>query len=163
MSTLSINAHLKFIEFLLHELDDADNPTTVGEIRNRFFEKFKTNMPALLCQDWGIVRLIPLLLMRESLKNEKAATGVKYKHEIDIVRHSLAHNSFGTDSTGYRFTCDKGTVNFSYDEFMIFLYNVENEFYSRHNEHDSTPPHSHSISALKDTNVRQRDTYGTTP
>lgn len=146
MSTLSINAHLKFIEFLLHELDDADDSTTVGVIRSRFSKKFDIKLPVLLCQDWGIVRLVPLLLMREFLKNEKVATGAKYKREIDIVRHSLAHDSFAADSTGYKFTCDKGTVNFSYDEFVAFLYNVENEFYSKHSEHGDAP-NLHSPSA----------------
>lgn len=128
MSTLSINAHLKFIEHLLYELDDADDSTTVGEIRTRFFEKFMTKVPVLLSQDWGIVRLVPLLLIRESLKNDKIYTGAKYSSEIDIVRHSLAHDSFDVNSTGYVFTCKKGTVSFSYAEFVTFLHKVENEF-----------------------------------
>ncbi len=134
MSTLSINAHLKFIEHLLYDLDHADDSTTVGEIRRRFSVKFGTKTPVFLCQDWGIVRLVPLLLMRETLKNEKITSGAKYRKEIDIVRHSLAHNSFAVNSTGYRFTCDRGTVKFSYDEFVAFLHKVENEFYSKNRE-----------------------------
>ncbi len=138
MSTLSINAHLKFIEHLLHELDNVDDSTTVGEIKTRFSEKFKIKMPVLLNQDWGIVRLLPLLLMRESLKNDKIATGAKYRSEIDIVRHSLAHDSFTVNSTGYKFTCKKGMVTFSYAEFVAFLHNVENEFYSKSEQADAT-------------------------
>jgi hypothetical protein len=134
MSTLSINAHLKFIEFLLHELDHADDGIMVGTIRRRFLEKFGTELPVLLCQDWGIIRLVPLLLMRESLKNEKIADGTEYRREIDIVRHSIAHDSFAVDSTGYRFTCAKGEVCFNYDEFVQFLHSVENEFYSKSSE-----------------------------
>jgi len=126
MSTLSINAHLKFIEFLLHTMDQADETVTLGDIKNMFQETFHTTMPRMMDQNFGIMRLVPLLLMRESLKN----AGSPRDKRIDIVRHALAHDGISANETGYRFSCDKGSVEFSYDEFQKFLHVVENDFFS---------------------------------
>ena len=61
---LHINAELKYIEFLLHALATGNDSKTVGEIKKDFLVKFKTELPHLLDQYFGIIRIIPLLLMR---------------------------------------------------------------------------------------------------
>jgi hypothetical protein len=44
MNTLSINAYLKYIEYLLHVLDASENSKSVGEIKNDFASKFDTTL-----------------------------------------------------------------------------------------------------------------------
>jgi hypothetical protein len=124
---LSINANLKYIEFLLHALITSDDSKTVSEIKKDFVSKFKINLPHLLNQHFGIIRLIPLLLMREELKNE----GKKYDPRISIIRHALAHGNFLINKTGYEFYSDIGKCIMTYSEFVDFIWLVENEFYTR--------------------------------
>ena len=127
MHTLSINADLKYIEFLLHAINTADDSKTVGEIKKDFTSKFKTNIPHMLNQNFGIIRLVPLLLMREELKNE----GKKYDRRISIVRHALSHNNFTINETGYEFHSNIGDCKMTYSEFVDFIWLIENEFYTR--------------------------------
>ena len=134
MSTLSINANLKFIEFVLHAIDTATDTTTVGAIKSEFAATFKTDMPILMNQDYGVVRLIPLLLMRESLKKAKVKTNSTYDRRIDIVRHALAHDNFSCDASGYKFDSDSGSVQMSYPDFVAFIHKDENEFYNNSSE-----------------------------
>jgi hypothetical protein len=119
MSTLQINADLKFIAFT------SDDSKTIKDIKNEFKEKFKIEFPYLLNQNFGIVRLIPLLLIREDLKN----SGKKYDKTITIIRHALAHNNFLITEEGYEFFSDRGNHKLSYQEFTDFIHKVENEFY----------------------------------
>ena len=134
MSVLSINAHLKFIEFIIHSIDELDDTKTIGEVKRKFRDKFNVNMPILMDQNFGIVRLVPLLLMRESLKNEKLKTQRPYDKRIDIVRHAIAHDNFSSDETGYTFISDKGSVQMGYDEFVKFVHETENDFYRTQSE-----------------------------
>jgi hypothetical protein len=127
MNTLSINAYLKYIEYLLHVLDTSEDSKSVGEIRKDFASKFNTTLPHMLNQYFGIVRLIPLLLMREELKNESKI----YDSRISIVRHALAHNNFKISETGYEFYSNIGNCEMSYSEFVDFIWLIENEFYTR--------------------------------
>jgi hypothetical protein len=124
---LLINAELKYIEFLLHAMTTGDDSKTIGEIKKEFLAKFKINLPYLLDQHFGIVRLIPLLLMREELKNE----GGKYDRRISIIRHALAHNNFSISETGYEFYSDVGNCKMNYSDFVDFVWLIENEFYTR--------------------------------
>jgi len=127
MQILAINSYLKHIEFLLNSIDNADGSKTIGELRNEFRDAFKTNPPHLLSQHFGIIRLIPLMLMREELKNKK----VQYDKRISIVRHALAHNNFSATGSGYEFISDIGNLKISYSEFVDFLWHIENDFYSK--------------------------------
>jgi len=131
MSTLAINADLKYIEFILHIIDQSDEDITIFEIKRLFKERFQTDMPVLLNQNFGILRLVPLLLMRESLKNEKIKVNVEYDKRIDIIRHALAHNNFTSNDIGYKFESAKGNCEMNYDEFVQFVSKVENEFYKK--------------------------------
>ncbi|MBN1255282.1 MAG: hypothetical protein JXA50_08420 [Deltaproteobacteria bacterium] len=134
MSTLTINADLKYIEFILHTIEKSDDGLTIFEMKRMFKERFKTDMPILLNQNFGILRLVPLLLMRESLKNEKLKSNTKYDKRIDIVRHALAHDNFLCSEDGYEFKSDKGDCKMSYDEFVKFVWQVENIFYENKSE-----------------------------
>lgn len=125
MNILSINAYLKHVEFLLNSIDRAADSKTIGELRSDFFNQFKTNLAHMLSQNFGIVRLIPLLLIREELKNK----GGKYDRRISIVRHALAHNNFSATEAGYEFNSDIGNINMSYSEFVEFLWQLENNFH----------------------------------
>ncbi|MGA2069785.1 MAG: hypothetical protein ABSG97_00400 [Sedimentisphaerales bacterium] len=124
---LPINAELKYIEFLLHALTTSNDSKTVGEIKKDFLAKFKIELPHLLNQHFGIIRIIPLLLMREELKNE----GKKYDRRISIVRHALAHNKFSINETGYEFYSNAGNCKMNYSEFVDFIWLIENEYYTR--------------------------------
>lgn len=134
MSTLAINADLKYIEFILHTIDQADEELPILEIKRMFKERFKTDMPVLLNQNFGILRLVPLLLMRESLKIQRIKTNIEYDKRIDIIRHALAHNNFTSNELGYKFESDKGNCEMSYDEFVKFVSKMEKNFYENLNE-----------------------------
>jgi len=127
MHTLYINAHLKYIEFLLHAVDIAGDSETVGRIKKDFTDKFQTKMPHMLNQYFGIIRLLPLLLMRERLKEE----GKEYDTRISIVRHALAHDKFTIDEAGYEFKSNKGNCKMTRSELVDFIWSIENEFYTR--------------------------------
>ena len=125
---LSINAHLKYVEFLLYTFDTASDDLTIGELKNNFQSKFKTLSP-LLNQHFGIYRLLPLILIKETYKNQKAELTGDIK-KIKIIRDAVAHNEFSISEHGYTFKNKKGSVFFNYAEFNEFLHRVENQFYS---------------------------------
>lgn len=126
MSTLQINADLKYIEFLLHSIYNSDDSKTIEDVKAEFKDKFKTALPNLLNQNFGIIRLIPLLLIREDLKN----SGRKYDKNITIIRHALAHNNFSMTEKGYEFFSDRGNYSLNYSDFTDFIHKIENAFYN---------------------------------
>ena len=126
---LNINAYLKFVEYILHAFDNYDDQTTLGDVRKEFKSKFETGT-ILLNQYFGIVRLIPLILIKEVYKNEKKELKDDIE-KIKIIRDSIAHNSFFIDERGYIFKNNKKELKFSYEEFQKFLHRIENNFYSR--------------------------------
>ena len=81
----------------------------------------------MLNQYFGIIRLLPLLLMRERLKEE----GKEYDPRISIVRHALAHDKFTIDEAGYEFKSNKGNCKMTRSELVDFIWLIENEFYTR--------------------------------
>ncbi len=129
--TLAINAHLKYVEFLLSEFDNAPNERTIGEIRDEFKTKFSTLHP-LLNQHFGIYRLLPLILIKEDyIKANKELEGDI--ETIKIIRDAIAHNNFEINSEGYSFKSDKNEKTLSYDEFVEFVHKIENDFYNDKN------------------------------
>jgi hypothetical protein len=127
---LAINAHLKYVEFLLHVFDTYSDETTLKTIREKFEKQFSA-LPVLLNQNFGIYRLLPLILIKEEYKNNKKnLEGII--EQIKFIRESVAHNNFSIDENGYCFKSnkkDKNDVYLTYDEFVKFLHKVENEFY----------------------------------
>jgi hypothetical protein len=125
--TLSINAHLKYVEFLLKNFDDAPNEMTLGELRNKFKERYSTLHP-LLNQNFGIYRLLPLILIKEDnkiLKKESKGDVEKIK----IIRDAISHHKFDINENGYHFKNDKGEIILTFAEFNDFLFKIENEYY----------------------------------
>lgn len=125
---LSINAYLKYIEFILKIFDDGNDELTLGEIRKKFETNFKTIHP-LLNQNFGIIRLIPLLMIKESYKQQKKELSENVA-KIKIIRDSLAHANFMYEEKGYLFKNDKCEIFMTYEEFQKFLHEIENKFYS---------------------------------
>ncbi|MCZ6805016.1 MAG: hypothetical protein O7D86_14120 [Proteobacteria bacterium] len=125
---LSINAHLKYVEFLLHTFDNGSDELTLGQIKKEFQEKFGT-IHDLLNQNFGIYRLLPLILIKEEYKNQKKDLSGDVK-TIKIIRDAIAHHHFTIDEKGYTFENNKEKVSFTYQEFSVFLHRIENEFYS---------------------------------
>ena len=124
---LAINAHLKYVEYLLHVFDTAPEETTLKEIREEFEKRFSTRH-ALLNQNFGIYRLLPLILIKEEYKKDRRdLDGVI--EQIKVIRDSIAHNSFSIGKNGYHFKNDKKSLSLTYDEFVTFVHKVENEFY----------------------------------
>lgn len=124
---LAINAHLKYVEFLLHAFDTYPEETTLRTIREDFEKRFSTKH-VLLNHNFGIYRLLPLILIKEEHKKDrKDLVGVI--EQIKVIRDSIAHNSFSIDENGYHFKNNKKSVSLTYDEFTQFLHKIENEFY----------------------------------
>jgi len=124
---LLINAHLKYTEYLLHVFDTFPEDTTLKTIREEFERKFMTRH-FLLNQNFGIYRLLPILLIKEEYKKDKKEL-VGVIEKIKIIRDSIAHNDFSMDESGYHFTGGKNKLSLTYDEFVEFVHTVENEFY----------------------------------
>ena len=126
---LQINANLKYIEYLLNIFDNESENITLKEIKSKFQTEFKTK-PILLNQYFGIIRLLPLILIKETYKSLK----IELKGDIEkikIIRDSIAHNSFEINEFGYLFKNNNHEIMFSYDEFQLFLHKIENEFYKK--------------------------------
>lgn len=124
---LAINAHLKYVEYLLHVFDTYSEATTLKAIRDEFENRFSTRH-ALLNQNFGIYRLLPLMLIKEEYKKDrKDLAGVI--EQIKVIRDSIAHNNFSIDEKGYHFNNDKQSISFTYDKFVEFVHKVENDFY----------------------------------
>lgn len=125
---LSLNAALKFIEFVIGAVDKAGDTKTVGQIRREFKDTFGHELLPLVNQHFGIVRLIPLMHMVQDHFLEGTEDGVKLK----AIRNAFAHNTFSYDENGYTFRPNRpngGIVTISYEEFVPFLWRIENEFY----------------------------------
>ena len=128
---ITVNAHLKYVEFLLHVFDKGPNDLKLGEIRKEFMENFKIKtLYPLLNQDFGVYRLLPLILIKEEYKNQKAELAGDIA-TIKVIRDAISHNTFSVDEIGYKFENNKQKVTLSYSEFLEFLHRVENEFYSQ--------------------------------
>lgn len=124
---LKINAHIKYIEYLLDTFDNGSDNLTLKEIRKDFQNKFNTDH-LLLNQFFGLYRLLPLILIKEEYKDQKKELVEDIK-KIKIIRDAVAHHSFTFDEKGYEFQDNKNIVKFTYEEFTIFLHKIENEFY----------------------------------
>ncbi|OGF27092.1 hypothetical protein A2303_03270 [Candidatus Falkowbacteria bacterium RIFOXYB2_FULL_47_14] len=124
---LRLNANLKYIEYLLNAFDNENGKVSLEELRKKFKNHFKLNYP-LLNQYFGIVRLIPLLLIKEVYKNQnKQLEGDIEK--IKIIRDSLAHNNFIINENEFIFSDNKKSLKMTYNDFQIFLHKIENDFY----------------------------------
>ena len=133
---LLINAHIKYVEYLLHVFDTYPKETTLKTIRENFEKKFSTRH-FLLNQHFGIYRLIPLILMKEEYKKyKKELVGVT--EQIKVIRDSIVHNTFSMNEDGYHFKNDKKSFFMTFDEFSQFLHIVENEFYKENLQVEST-------------------------
>lgn len=126
---LPLNANLKFIEYLLFLFDNESDEITIREIKDKFIKQFKTS-PILLNQHFGIIRLLPLILIKEHYKNLKSELTGNVA-SIKIIRDSIVHNNFEINESGYVFKNDKNEISFSYEEFTSFLHKIENEFYKK--------------------------------
>ena len=128
---LAINAHLKYVEYLLNVFDNYPGETTLSTVREKFEKQFSTRH-VLLNQNFGIYRLLPLILIKEEYKNDKKELTDVIK-QIKVIRESVAHNDFFIHENGYVFKNQKKNgedVSFTYDEFIKFIHKVENEFYN---------------------------------
>ena len=124
---LAINAHLKYVEYLLHVFDTYPDATTLKTIREEFEKRFSTRH-VLLNQNFGIYRLLPLILIKEEHKKDRKDLAGTIE-QIKVIRDSIAHNSFSIDENGYHFKNDKKAISLTYDEFVQFIHQIENEFY----------------------------------
>lgn len=124
---LTINAHIKYVEYLLHVFDTYSDETMLKTIREEFEKKFQTRH-VLLNQDFGVYRLLPLMLIKEeNKKNKKNLSGVV--EQIKIIRDSICHNDFSSDENGYHFGNGKESIFMTFDEFNVFIHKIENDFY----------------------------------
>lgn len=115
---LAINTHLKYVEYLLHVLDTYPDATTLKTIREEFEKRFSTRH-VLLNQNFGIYRLLPLILIKEEHKKDrKDLAGVI--EQIKVIRDSIAHNSFSIDENGYHFKNDKRSISLTYELPPVF-------------------------------------------
>lgn len=126
---LSINAHLKYVEFLLYTFDKGQNDLTLGNIKFRFKSKFKTLHP-LLNQYFGIYRLLPLMLIKEEYKKQDIKLSGNIE-KIKIIRDAIAHGNFSICGNGYTFKNNKKELTLSYSDFTAFLHRIETEFYNK--------------------------------
>jgi hypothetical protein len=62
---LAINAHLKYVEYLLLVFDTYTDETILKTIRKDFEKRFSTQH-ILLNPNFGIYRLLPIILMKLS-------------------------------------------------------------------------------------------------
>lgn len=125
---LQVNALLKYIEFLLHCFDSGDEKMTLKELRASFYTKFHHN-DTLLNQYFGIIRLMPLILISEEYKNQKKERKDDIA-EVKDVRNSVSHNDFSINNDGYFFERAKGeSLQMTLDEFQYFLHRIENQYY----------------------------------
>ncbi|MFH1187714.1 MAG: hypothetical protein V1688_02510 [bacterium] len=129
---LNLNANLKYIEYLLYIFDNENDDTRLGEIKKKFENHFSTNAP-LLNQYFGLIRLIPLLLIKEVYKEERKELEGDIE-KIKVIRDSLAHNNFLINEKGFIFSNDKTSLKISYNDFQIFLHKIENDFYRQNSQ-----------------------------
>ena len=128
---LRVNAHLKYVEFLLYIFDTGSDELSLGDIKKQFKNRFNTLHP-LLNQNFGVYRLLPLILIKEEYKNQKKELSGDVK-KIKTIRDAIAHSNFSISEKGYSFKNDKTHVDFTYEEFNAFLHRIENNFYRENN------------------------------
>lgn len=126
---LQTNAYLKFIEFILHQFDEKPGHTTLEEIRVEFQDKFGIAPSKLLNQHFGLIRLCPLIFIKEEYKKRKKPLEGNIK-KIRIIRDAISHNDFSADEHGYVFKNDKEELHLTYEEFIKFIHIIENDFYA---------------------------------
>lgn len=128
---LGVNAELKWIEHLMGVFDTGEDSLTLKEIRDEFLRKFSIpkRFP-LLNNDFGIIRLLPLILIKEIYKRKGKIYSEDIK-KIEIIRHAIAHYNFDYDENGYSFNANQGSTKMSYNEFVGFLHRIENEFHEK--------------------------------
>jgi len=68
MDILQLTAHVKYIEFVLDKLSSESNEYSIRDLKKSFEKKYGTVMPPLNNQYFGIMRLLPLLCIREAVK-----------------------------------------------------------------------------------------------
>lgn len=127
---LGLNAYLKFVEFVLGSFDQASDDKTVGEIRTEFQQKFLHSPLPFMSQQFGLIRLVPLMYMAE----EKFLAGSPDGDIIRAMRNAFAHNNVEYDENGYTFKPNRAgaqPVNLSYSEIVSFIHRVENAFYAQ--------------------------------
>lgn len=129
---LAINAHLKYVEYLLYLYDNESEEITLRQIKEKFRDKFGVDQ-ILLNQNFGIYRLLPLILMKEEYKKQKRPL-LGDVAEIKIIRDAISHHNFTVDEKGYQFSDGKKTEEFSYEEFVAFIHRIENSFYSENSD-----------------------------
>lgn len=128
---LYINAHLKFVEHLLHVFDTAEESKTLKDVRVEFHSKFGST-GHLLDQYFGVYRLLPLLLMKEVNKDAgKPLEGV-YK-QIKTIRDAVAHKKFSISESGYKF----GEEIIAFSDFHVWLHELEKDFYGENARNDA--------------------------
>jgi len=131
---LSVNAHLKYVEFLLNIFDNGSDELSLGDIKEQFKNRFNTLHP-LLNQNFGVYRLLPLILIKEEYKNQKKELSGDVE-KIKIIRDAIAHSNFSISEKGYSFKNNKSCVDLTYEEFTEFLHRIENDFYNA-NTHEN--------------------------
>ncbi|MCB4782368.1 MAG: hypothetical protein LGB70_05950 [Sulfurovum sp.] len=123
---LQINAHLKYVEFLLGIFDNSPHNPTLGEIRQQFEEKFET-LPPLLNQWFGIYRLAPLILIKAV--EEYTKQNIEISDDLEFVRNAVAHGRFSIEEEGYIFSEKKDTKKYTYEEIIQFIDQIEKTFH----------------------------------
>lgn len=130
--TLGINALIKYIEFLLYHFDKGDKKMTLEELRKKFKDTFNYD-GILLNQYFGIIRLVPLILINENIKKDDEKLK-KLKPDdvkkINIIRNAVSHNLFLINEKGYSFKNHKKELKMTYLDFQKFLQKIEYDFHA---------------------------------
>lgn len=128
VSCLALNAHLKYIEFVLHHMDFSSGDFYTPTVKMQFKEKFKRDMPVLLNQYFGLIRLIPLMYITEHKKFDESD-----REKLVVIRNAFAHDDIFFDQSGYTFKANRAgnqDVLMTYYEFNIFIHRIENFSYN---------------------------------
>lgn len=125
MDILQTTANLRYIEFALTKISTESESYSIKQLKDDFRSTYKTDMPYLANQYFGLARLISLIFIRESFKNE----GKAKNKDLAIVRHAITHNQVGVDKDGFTFTCGEGTKTFSFSELNSFCETIEKGFF----------------------------------
>ncbi|MCB4750594.1 MAG: hypothetical protein LGB72_00605 [Sulfurovum sp.] len=124
-SIILIIDNLRHIGFILHVFDNNSVKVTLGEIRQRFEEKFETLSPSL-DQYFGIYRLISLVLIREENKEQSR----EMPDDLKFVRNAVAHGRFSIEE-GYIFSEKKKKIQkkYTYEKIVQFIDEIEKIFH----------------------------------
>ncbi|MCB4749713.1 MAG: hypothetical protein LGB67_06555 [Sulfurovum sp.] len=135
-NTMQSIVFIRHVTFLIHTFDNDPNEVTLGEIRQKFKEEYKT--PSPFYQYFGIYRLMPLILIKEEYRKQKKDLSDDDIKTIKIIRDAVVHNDFSIEKKGYTFRGDSKEREFTYmtfEEFKKFIYRIENEFYIDNIDH----------------------------